>query len=210
MSNGPCSKDGGKNKLSHNIKYMSDEEDDAVVVQETTNTIVGLPPPWRHTFFNEMGIYQGVPFAWRQAEPIFGDQLDDILRLWKEDEKMTFPKFFEVYDDLACSDWGKSDMCDGPKYSKDDYGRIGWHRIYQSRRMAGAIALAALPYPPRVVLYAMEHLCAFRCERVETVEDLCEWVIAQQAQLGLISGRTEPIVPDEDFFNETNPAPLSE
>jgi len=103
----------------------------------------------------------------RFERPIDDNSLQEIINIWIKNRSMTFDKFYEEYDNVACSDWSKM-KSDGNIIYDDSEGDV--------IRQKNGRELAELPFPPETILYAVEYLCSFRCESVHKIRDWLEWI----------------------------------
>lgn len=132
--------------------------------------------------------------------------LDEFVTLWQQDEPLTtFEVFYEQFQDTVCSDWYKSDMSGKsqewqrmPPPLQDDKGHEplsvdanleeeeGEEENYTDMERGmrewdlcawrNARHLAQLPFPPTVLLRAVQHMCLYRREEVTDVHTLLCWV----------------------------------
>ncbi len=78
---------------------------------------------------------------------------------------MTDAEFQEAFDRDACAEWNKMKP-DGARLQGDECTRE-----WTLTRQANVHALLRLPYPRKVVLFAVEFLCCNMCESVTRVSD---------------------------------------
>ena len=99
----------------------------------------------------------------------------------EEPKHMETPTFYEqMIDEVGCASDEKNDKtlacfnetADTCFTEEEQWEFITWDRI---RRTNGE-ALWSLPYPPRVLLKAMDYLCNVRCESVAAIRDWLEWI----------------------------------
>jgi hypothetical protein len=118
--------------------------------------------------------------------PIDAESLAALTDLWQATCSCawTFDLFYARYNAEACADWDV--MPPGGGAAKAGSGT----------RRANGEALAALPYPPAAILYALSYLCPRRCESVARVADWLAWVRAAAQTRGTALPLTEGLFPE--------------
>jgi hypothetical protein len=91
--------------------------------------------------------------------------LQEAVDLWTEPGDLTDAEFQEAFDGDACAEWNKMKP-DGTRLQGDECTRK-----WTLTRQANVRALLQLPYPRKVVLFAVKFLCCNTCESVTRVSD---------------------------------------
>ena len=119
------------------------------------------------------------------------DELDKLYLLWKTTEKkeLTFEEFYNMYDEIACTEW--SNVNRNGKYVGD---KIPKEIIYRDN----GIALWKLPYPKHFIIKMVEEQCNYGEDSVRRINFLCEWIKRKICY----------IVFDQTFIGNTDQLPI--
>jgi len=128
---------------------------------------------YKHVLHMTVGDFNQWHCPGMYQRPIDDELCDEIAVLWGKNEQMTFEEFYEEFDGQVCTDWDKIKP-NGDFVTLDDWDDDGMS--WESVRISNGKALYALPYPPKTILSAIEHLCRYRSESVIEVNDWLAWV----------------------------------
>jgi len=146
---------------------------------EAKTAVSESAPVWPHVMWHTAEMPSGVAMVpYRTRRPVDQESLAEVVDLWKKNTKMTAEEFYTAFDEKACADWSKMQP-DGSSFGgawDAPEGSAERRDAWETTRRANGKALAALPYPPQTVLYAIDYLCARRCESVTRVADWLAWI----------------------------------
>lgn len=146
--------------------------------------VIGTPKdpetPWCHVMWHATETPSCIALApYPPERPVDRKSYAEVVELWRAASRTpgdTFDAFYAAFDAAACGDWSRM----RPDGSEADDATAAAERL---RRRNGE-ALAALPYPAAVILYAIRYLCPRRCESVASVADWLAWIRADAQRNG--------------------------
>jgi hypothetical protein len=123
--------------------------------------------------------------ATKQRQVLEKTYYESLVRLWQQNEEITFKAFYEICDEQMCTEWNTKD-----EYGTDFGGYWNtlknsneYHNAPEWTRRKNIVELFKLPYPPRVLLETVTLGCKNRMESVQVSNFLCEWIRRKYAQL---------------------------